>query len=161
MIIEIKVLDEAKRFYPKGRPAAATPLSAAMDLCAVTAGVVAPGACIGFRTGISLNMAHLSESEGAVSMGMCAVVLPRSGLGTKGLILGNSVGLIDPDYQGEIVVHLWNRLPPGRHTNRMVAAGDRIAQLLFLPFAIPELKVVDTFSAKTERGIGGFGSTGV
>jgi dUTP pyrophosphatase len=85
-----------------------------------------------------------------------ALVLPRSGLGHRGLVLGNLVGLIDPDYQGPILVSAWNR---GAEAVE-IAPGARFAQLLFVPILRPELTVVDEFSAVTSRGAGGFGSTG-
>ncbi|MGL4616483.1 MAG: dUTP diphosphatase [Shewanella sp.] len=87
----------------------------------------------------------------------CAVILPRSGLGHKGLVLGNLVGLIDSDYQGELKISLWNR----SHAPQTIKHGDRIAQLVFLPVVRPELVEVETFEEVTERGEEGFNSTGV
>lgn len=87
----------------------------------------------------------------------CAMILPRSGLGHKhGIILGNSTGLIDSDYQGPLMISLWNR----SNDTFTISPGDRIAQLIFTPIARPTLQVVGTFD-ETERGTGGFGSTGV
>jgi dUTP pyrophosphatase len=84
------------------------------------------------------------------------VILPRSGLGHKhGIVLGNLVGLIDSDYQGELKVSCWNR---GRETFR-IEPGDRIAQLVVVPVVPVEFRVVETF-AESERGAGGFGHTG-
>ena len=83
-------------------------------------------------------------------------MLPRSGLGHKhGIVLGNGTGLIDADYQGPLLISIWNRGSKVRHE-----PGDRIAQLLLLPIVRAELQVVDTFE-ESERGTGGFGHTGV
>jgi len=89
--------------------------------------------------------------------GLCALVLPRSGLGHKhGIVLGNGTGLIDADYQGPLLISVWNR---GSETFT-IAPGDRIAQLLLLPIVRAALRVVDTFE-QSARGDGGFGHTGV
>jgi len=88
--------------------------------------------------------------------GLCAVVLPRSGLGHRhGLVLGNLVGLIDADYQGPLMISVWNRSEEAY----TIAPGDRIAQLVFLPVARAHLRPVASFVA-TDRGTGGFGHTG-
>jgi dUTP pyrophosphatase len=92
----------------------------------------------------------------------CALVLPRSGLGHRqGLVLGNSVGLIDADYEGACLISAWNRNPPGSDSIVAIQPGDRIAQLVFTRIARAEFTVVDTFSASGTRQSGGFGSTGV
>lgn len=89
--------------------------------------------------------------------GLCAVLLPRSGLGHKhGIVLGNGTGLIDADYQGPLMISLWNR----GDTSFEILPGDRIAQLMLLPVVRAVLQVVDTFEASA-RGTGGFGHTGV
>lgn len=89
--------------------------------------------------------------------GLCAVILPRSGLGHKhGIVLGNGTGLIDADYQGPLMVSLWNR----SDTAFTVEPGDRIAQLVLMPVVRATLQVVDTFE-ESARGQGGFGHTGV
>jgi len=89
--------------------------------------------------------------------GLCAVILPRSGLGHKhGLVLGNLVGLIDSDYQGPLMISVWNRSASAF----TIAPGDRIAQLVFLPVARVSLHRVEAFEAST-RGSGGFGHTGI
>jgi len=91
----------------------------------------------------------------------CALVLPRSGLGHRqGLVLGNVIGLIDADYEGQLLVSAWNRNPPGSASIR-VEPGDRIAQLVFTRIIRPEFSVVEVFSDSGERKSGGFGSTGV
>jgi dUTP pyrophosphatase len=91
---------------------------------------------------------------------LAALVLPRSGLGhRRGLVLGNLVGLIDPDYTGPILVSAWNRNAPGTEPITL-QPGERFAQLLFVPIVRPEITVVDAFSSVSSRGGGGFGSTG-
>jgi len=84
------------------------------------------------------------------------MVLPRSGMGTKGLILANTIGLIDSDYQGEIILSVWNRSSDPIRINSM----DRIAQLIIVPVIQPVFNFVESFE-QTERGSNGFGSTGV
>ena len=91
---------------------------------------------------------------------LAALVLPRSGLGhRKGLVLGNLVGLIDPDYTGPITVSAWNRNAAGTEPI-VLQPGERFAQLLFVPILRPLLSVVDAFSGRSARGGGGFGATG-
>ena len=130
-----------------------TPGSAGIDLRAVNFPgdteywYLYPGDCDKIGTGISI---HLDNP------GYAAIILPRSGLGHKGLILGNTIGLIDSDYQGEIILSVWNRSPDPIRINQM----DRIAQLIIVPVIQPAFNFVDSFE-ETERGDGGFGSTGV
>lgn len=131
-------------------PEYATALSAGMDLRAMLDAplTLAPGEAQLVPTGLAI---HIGDPD------LCAVILPRSGLGHKhGLVLGNLVGLIDADYQGPLMVSLWNR-----SANPLtIAVGDRVAQLVFLPIARAEFALVDDF-ATSERGSGGFGHTGV
>jgi dUTP pyrophosphatase len=88
---------------------------------------------------------------------IAATILPRSGIGHRqGIVLGNLTGLIDADYQGPILVSVWNR--GGESVT--IAPGDRIAQMMFVPVIRPSFAVVEAFSDATERGAGGFGSTG-
>jgi dUTP pyrophosphatase len=109
---------------------------------------LAPGETSLIPTGMAI---HIGDP------GLCAVVLPRSGLGHRhGFVLGNLVGLIDADYQGPLMVSGWNR----GNATFTIAPGDRIAQLVFLPVARVNLQVVDSF-AQSARGEGGFGHTGV
>lgn len=89
---------------------------------------------------------------------VAAVLLPRSGLGSRGLVLGNTVGLIDADYQGTMMACLYNR---STYDYVHIDHGDRIAQLVFLPVIHPNMRVCDDFSINTTRGEGGFGHTGV
>lgn len=131
-------------------PAYATALSAGMDLRAMVdqAIALAPGEAQLVPTGLAI---HIGDP------GLCAVILPRSGLGHKqGLVMGNLVGLIDADYQGPLMVSLWNR---GRFPIT-ITPGDRVAQLVFLPVARAVFRQVDEFE-RSERGEGGFGHTGV
>lgn len=108
---------------------------------------IQPGEVKMIGTGISI---HIAEP------GYAGMILPRSGLGHKGLVLGNLVGLIDSDYQGELKVSAWNRSSEPIQIKRM----DRIAQLVIVPVMAPEFVIVDGFG-ESQRGEGGFGSTGV
>lgn len=88
---------------------------------------------------------------------IAAIIIPRSGLGSKnGIVLGNLVGLIDSDYQGELMVPLWNR----SNKDFDIKPGDRIAQMVFIPLVLAEFEIVNSFE-QSERGIKGFGSSGV
>ena len=147
--LQVKVLDP--RFgddWPL--PAYATEASAGLDLRAAIEAPVTlhPGDAALLPSGIAIHIAD---------PGLCAVVLPRSGLGHRhGIVLGNGTGLIDADYQGPLLISVWNR---GREPFT-IEPGDRIAQLVVLPIARVALQVVDTF-ADSARGTGGFGHTGV
>ena len=130
-------------------PAPATTGSAGMDLRAALDAPLPlePNASALIPTGIAI---HIGDP------GFCAVILPRSGLGHKhGIVLGNLVGLIDADYQGPLMISCWNR----GATAYTIVPGDRIAQLVFLPVARAEFRVVDEFAA-SQRGDGGFGHSG-
>ncbi len=131
-------------------PDYATALSAGMDLRALCEAEIAlaPGEAQLLPTGMAI---HIGDPE------LCAIILPRSGLGHRqGLVLGNLVGLIDADYQGPLMVSLWNR---GQNLQR-IAPGDRIAQLVFMPVRRAAFRVVEDFE-QSARGAGGFGHTGV
>ncbi len=147
--VSLKILD--KRLgteFPL--PTYATQGSAGIDLRALVdeKTVIAPNETILVPTGMAM---HLADPNYA------AVILPRSGLGHKhGIVLGNLVGLIDSDYQGQLFVSVWNRSDEAFEIN----VGDRIAQLVVVPVAQVEFEVVDDFS-ESDRGEGGFGSTGV
>ena len=130
-------------------PERATAGSAGLDLraCLDAPLVLEPGQTHLVPTGIAI---HLDDP------GLAAVLLPRSGLGHKhGIVLGNLVGLIDSDYQGQVMVSVWNR---GHHPFT-VEPGERIAQMIVVPVVQVEIDVVAEFEA-SERGAGGFGSTG-
>ena len=144
--LDIKILDERIRAQ---LPAYATNGAAGLDLRACIAGpiTVTPGETHLVPTGIAI---HLDDS------GLAAVILPRSGLGHKhGIVLGNLVGLIDSDYQGQIFVSLWNR----GQTPFVLNPLERIAQMVVVPVVQVALNIVEDFS-DSERGAGGFGSTG-
>jgi dUTP pyrophosphatase len=146
--IQLKILDpRIGRDWPL--PSYATEGSAGLDLRALLDGprTLAPGECTLIGTGLAI---HIDDPQ------LAAVILPRSGLGHKhGIVLGNLVGLIDSDYQGELMVSCWNR---GRKTFT-VHPGERIAQLVFVPVARAEFELVEEFAA-SRRGRGGFGHTG-
>ncbi len=147
--IQIKILDP-RLGGEFALPAYATAGSAGIDLraCLQQRLVLDGGASALVASGIAL---HMADPE------LAAVVLPRSGLGhNKGLVLGNLVGLIDSDYQGEIMISLWNR----SDTALTVNPGDRIAQLVFLPVRRAAFDLVEEFSPST-RGSGGFGHSGI
>lgn len=131
-------------------PAYATEASAGMDLRAATDAplTLASGDTALLPSGISIFIAD---------PGLCAMILPRSGLGHKhGIVLGNGTGLIDADYQGPLMISVWNR---GREPHT-IEQGDRIAQLVLMPVARAMMQVVDEFET-TVRGAGGFGHTGL
>ena len=146
---------ELKRLDPRlgdsiPLPSYATEGSAAMDLRAAPESAVTlkPSDSVLVPTGLAIHIAD---------PGWCALILPRSGLGHKhGLVLGNLTGLIDADYQGPLMISCWNR---GGEAFT-IQPGDRVAQLLVMPVARVAWRVVETF-APSERGAGGFGSTGV
>jgi dUTP pyrophosphatase len=144
--VELRVLDERIRPF---LPAYATPGSAGMDLraCIDAPIELQPGRTELVPTGVAI---HIGDP------GLAALILPRSGLGHKhGIVLGNLVGLIDSDYQGQIFVSTWNRGNAPFVVNPM----ERLAQLIVVPVVQVEFDVVDDFTASS-RGAGGFGSTG-
>ena len=144
--IEVRILDPR---VAGQLPHYATPGSAGMDLRACIAAplVLEPGQAAMFPTGIAIHIAD---------PGLAAMVLPRSGLGTKhGIVLGNLVGLIDSDYQGPLQVSAWNR----GQTAYTVQPLERIAQMVIVPVVQAAFRVVDSF-AVSQRGERGFGSTG-
>jgi dUTP pyrophosphatase len=146
--IQLKILDaRIGKEFPL--PAYATGGSAGMDLraCLDAPLELKPGETQLIPTGIAI---HICEPN------LAAVILPRSGLGHKhGIVLGNLVGLIDSDYQGQLMVSCWNR---GREAFT-VNVGERIAQLMFVPVVQAQFEVVSEFSA-SQRGAGGFGHSG-
>ncbi len=146
--IDVKILDpRIGKDFPL--PDYATPGSAGMDLraCVDAPTKVHPGETLLIPTGIAL---HIGDP------GLAAVILPRSGLGHKhGIVLGNLVGLIDSDYQGQIFVSCWNR----GGDSFTIEPGARIAQLVIIPVVQASFHVVDDFE-ESERGEGGFGHTG-
>ncbi len=144
--VDVKILDPRLHEHP---PAYATTGSAGIDLRACIDGdmIIEPGQTELVPSGIAI---HLNDPHYA------AMILPRSGLGHKhGIVLGNLVGLIDSDYQGQIFVSIWNR---GHHPFTLMPL-ERMAQLVIVPVMQMQLNIVDEFVA-SERGTGGFGSTG-
>jgi dUTP pyrophosphatase len=146
MKLDVKILDARMRDF---LPAYATPGSAGLDLraCIDEPLVIAPGQTSLVPTGLAI---HLGDP------GYAAVILPRSGLGHKhGVVLGNLVGLIDSDYQGQLMISTWNRGDTAFTLNPM----ERLAQMVIVPVVQAELNIVGDFEA-SDRGAGGFGSTG-
>lgn len=146
ILIDLKILDDRLRTQ---FPTYATPGSAGLDLraCIDEPIILQPGETVLIPTGMAI---HIDNTYYA------ALILPRSGLGHKhGIVLGNLVGLIDSDYQGQLMVSCWNRGNTAFELNPL----ERIAQLVIVPVVQAEFHVVDDFDA-SERGEGGFGSTG-
>ena len=144
--VELKILDARLR---QQMPAYATPGSAGLDLraCIDAPLELAPNAWQLVPTGMAI---HLADP------GYAAMLLPRSGLGHKhGIVLGNLVGLIDSDYQGQLMVSLWNRTD----SPFVIEPMERVAQMVIVPVVQAEFNVVSDFPA-SERGEGGYGSTG-
>ena len=147
MKIDVKIIDPRLQ---DNLPAYATAGSAGLDLraCLSEPLTLAPNAWQLVPTGIAI---HLADA------GYAALILPRSGLGHKhGIVLGNLVGLIDSDYQGQLMVSAWNRSEVAFTIEPM----ERIAQLVVVPVLQAEFNVVSDFAAPSERGEGGYGSTG-
>ena len=146
------ILDERVRAW--GLPRYQTDMAAGIDLFAcvdeplvIEAGTPATLVASGLAV-------HIADP------GVVGVIVPRSGLGhNRGLVLGNSIGVVDADYTGPLMISVWNRNALGTEPVT-VEPGDRIAQLLFVPIVRPEFAVVTEFSRSTLRGAGGFGSTG-
>jgi dUTP pyrophosphatase len=147
--LQVKILN-AKIGKDIPMPSYSTPGSAGMDLraCLEESLDLAPAETSLIPTGVAIFVAD---------PGYAALILPRSGLGHKhGIVLGNLVGLIDSDYQGELMISAWNR----GSSNFTIEPGDRIAQLIVVPVRQVEFSIVSEFLS-TERGTGGFGSSGL
>lgn len=146
--LQVKILDpRIGAEFPL--PAYATPGSAGMDLRAMLEQPIQlePGQTQLIPTGLSI---HIEDP------GLCAMLLPRSGLGHKhGVVLGNLVGLIDSDYQGPLMVSCWNR----GDTTFTIEPGERIAQMVLVPVVQADFEIVSEFS-RSDRGAGGFGHSG-
>lgn len=146
--VELKILD-SRIGNEIPLPEYATDGSAGMDLraCIDDTLELRPGETSLVPTGLAI---HIADPNTA------AVILPRSGLGHKhGIVLGNLVGLIDSDYQGQLFVSVWNR----GNKDFSIKAGERMAQLMFIPVIQPAFSIVDEFN-ESDRGEGGFGSSG-
>lgn len=146
MKVDLKILDERMK---EQLPTYATNGSAGLDLraCIDEVMVIEPQQTVLIPTGLAI---HLDNP------GYAAVILPRSGLGHKhGIVLGNLVGLIDSDYQGQLMVSVWNR----SQTAFKLEPMERMAQLVIVPVQQVEFNIVDEFTS-SDRGAGGFGSTG-
>ena len=144
--IAVKILDPRVKQLPEY----ATPGSAGLDLraCIDTAITLQPGETQFIPTGIAMHIADPSYA---------AMVLPRSGLGHKhGIVLGNLVGLIDADYQGELMVSIWNR----SDSDFVLNPAERMAQYMVVPVMRPEFEIVEEFNELSARGAGGFGHSG-
>lgn len=146
--LQVKIInDKMGKVWPL--PQYATEGSAGLDLraCLDQELILLPGETKLIPTGLAIYVADAN---------FAAMILPRSGLGHKhGIVLGNLVGLIDSDYQGELMVSCWNR----GHTGFTIQPGERIAQLIIVPVVQAEFEIVAEFHA-TQRGAGGFGHTG-
>lgn len=146
MQVDVKILDTRLR---EKMPSYATTGSAGLDLRAMLDEplTIEPGQTVLIKTGLAI---HLADPNYA------ALILPRSGLGHKhGIVLGNLVGLIDSDYQGELMVSTWNR----GQSAFTIEPMERLAQLVIVPVVQMQMHIVDSFE-DSERGAGGFGSTG-
>jgi dUTP pyrophosphatase len=144
--LDVKILDARMKDY---LPGYATPGSAGLDLraCVEAPIMIAPGSTHLIPTGLAIHVADPAYA---------AVLLPRSGLGHKhGIVLGNLVGLIDSDYQGEVKISVWNR----GQQEFLLQPMERLAQMVIVPVLQVELNIVEEFES-SERGSGGFGSTG-
>jgi dUTP pyrophosphatase len=152
MDIDVKLLDPRLRDW--GFPAYGSAMAAGLDLFACLEAPLllepqAPAELV--SSGLALHMGYPE---------WCALVVPRSGAGhMRGLVLGNTVGVIDADYQGPVLVSAWNRNPPGSPPSE-IRPGERIAQLVLTRVARPRFRIVEAFAAATAREAGGFGSTG-
>jgi dUTP pyrophosphatase len=146
--VQLKILD-SRLGQDIALPEPSTSGSAGVDLRACLDDILelAPGDCELIPTGLAI---HLDDP------GLAALILPRSGLGHKhGIVLGNLVGLIDSDYQGELLISCWNR----GATTFSIRPGERIAQLVIVPVRQVNFEVVESFT-ESDRGAGGFGHTG-
>lgn len=141
--VETRILHDV---YRKNPLEYALPGDAAIDLRSTISAILQPGVCLKVPLGVAINIR---------SPNVAAMILPRSGLGTEGIVLGNTVGLIDNGYQGELIASVWNR------TDKVmsISEGQKICQIMFVPFLSAVLKEVEVFQP-SERGARGFGSTG-
>jgi len=150
--VELRILDERIRAW--GLPQYHSEMAAGVDLFACIDAPVAlepQAAALLIPAGIAV---HIGDAS------IAGIIVPRSGLGHRsGVVLGNLVGVLDADYTGPLLISTWNRSPLGS-APIVINPGDRIAQLLFVPVLHPAFSLVETFTNDTQRGGGGFGSTG-
>ena len=150
--VELKVLDPRIRDW--GLPRHHSPMAAAIDLFACIdepLSILPQTPAVLIPAGIAI---HINDA------GYAALIVPRSGLGHRaGLVMGNSVGVVDADYMGPVMISAWNRNAAGSDAV-VIQPGDRVAQMLFVPIARPAFSIVDSFRGASGRGEGGFGSTG-
>lgn len=186
--LRIEKEENGDLFYDSSLPVYATSGSAAVDLRCIEDVTIYPGETVIIKTGLAMWIgSHISQlymrryhndnfSDSprireddwcGQPFNLAGLIIPRSGLGAQGLVLANTVGLIDEDYQGELLIKAWNRntiyIDGWDYSTSdpiELKAGDRVAQMLFIPVIKAEWQIVDEFSKKTERGEGGFGSTG-
>lgn len=171
MPIEIKILNDS--FYTRmNLPRYETKGAAGIDLKCTDDIIIYPGERKLISTGLAIWIASINKHfKYSSECDMMGIIVPRSGLGSRGLILANTIGIIDSDYQGELKISAWNAcIPVGlggisddsisiHHNIIRLEAGDRIAQLLFVPIIKASWEVVDEFSSDTGRDRQGFGST--
>ena len=144
---KVEIIFTDGRAEEQHAPQYATVGSAGLDLRALDNKMIAPGETVEFPLGYRIYIGDHT---------LCGLIVPRSGLGVKGIMPANVLGLIDSDYQGELIVHLKNH---GKEPH-LVKQGDRIAQLVIMPVEHVFFSIVSEFSHTTDRGEGGFGSTG-
>jgi dUTP pyrophosphatase len=151
-VVEVRILDERIRSWGLPQPQSAMAAGVDLHACLDETLVLAPqAAAVLVPAGIAI---HIADPH------FMAIIVPRSGLGHRdGLVMGNLVGVIDADYTGPITISVWNRSAPGSPPI-LIEPGNRIAQLIFVPIARPRFEIVEAFSEPSERGAGGFGSTG-
>lgn len=180
MKIELKILD--KKFYSEESngmllnplPSHTTEGSAGIDLRVTEDIVLCPQEKRKIGTGLALHIGCYRGQENKWAfynssyISMMGMIVPRSGKGSEGLVLANTVGIIDEDYQGEIIISAWNSNAATYQTSMgtengksiFIKAGERIAQMIFVPVLRAEFEVVKEFSSISDRGEGGFGHTG-
>lgn len=172
MQVKLKVLDD-RLLQPEFALKYGTSRSAAVDLraCSVEVDaasgeferldgtfIIGPGSRVKFGAGFAVHLDSLDEDGESPDehFAPAGLILPRSGIGSRGIVLSNLVGLIDADYQGQVGITIWNTTA-GPFT---VHAMDRMCQMMIVPVFRPEYVVVESFGVSTDRGAGGFGSTG-
>ena len=152
MSMELKILDP--RLSGWGFPHWGSALAAGLDLHAC---IERP---LSLRPGAPPELVSAGFAVRIGEPGWCGLVAPRSGAGHRGLVLGNTIGIIDADYEGPVMLSCWNRNAGPDAAEIVIEPGERIAQMLFVPVTRPDFALVESFYASSGRGGGGFGSTG-